>query len=107
MSPLRSVRPALPDSVEELFHEVGQKEFLLCFGAAPHAAETLRAARLERAIGVIYRPETERQSHYFQARVADQFDAVVHIDDTRAMEPLERTAAWEKGEAPETYPFAV
>jgi erythromycin esterase-like protein/predicted phosphoribosyltransferase len=101
------VRPALPDSVEELFHEVGQKEFLLCFGAAPHAAETLRAARLERAIGVIYRPETERQSHYFQARVADQFDAVVHIDDTRAMEPLERTAAWEKGEAPETYPFGV
>jgi erythromycin esterase-like protein/orotate phosphoribosyltransferase-like protein len=101
------VRPALPDSVEELFHEVGQKEFLLLFGTAPHAANTLRAARLERAIGVIYRPETERQSHYFHARVADQFDAVVHIDDTRAVEPLERTAGWEEGEAPETYPFAV
>jgi erythromycin esterase-like protein len=101
------VRPALSGSVEELFHEVGQKEFLLFFGAAPRAAETLRAARLERAIGVIYRPETERQSHYFQARVADQFDAVVHIDDTRAVEPLERTAGWERGEAPETYPFAV
>jgi erythromycin esterase-like protein len=101
------VRPALSGSVEELFHEVGQKEFLLYFGAAPHAAETLRAARLERAIGVIYRPETERQSHYFQARVADQFDAVVHIDDTRAVGPLERTAGWEQGEAPETYPFAV
>jgi erythromycin esterase-like protein len=52
------VRPALSDSVEELFHEVGQKEFLLVFDAAPDAAETLRAARLERAIGVIYRPET-------------------------------------------------
>jgi erythromycin esterase-like protein/predicted phosphoribosyltransferase len=103
----KSVRPALSGSVEELFHEVGQKEFLLFFGAAPHAAETLRAARLERAIGVIYRPDTERQSHYFQARVADQFDAVVHIDDTRAVEPLERTAGWEQGEAPETYPFAV
>jgi erythromycin esterase-like protein/predicted phosphoribosyltransferase len=101
------VRPALSDSVEELFHEVGQKEFLLFFGAAPDAAETLRAARLERAIGVIYRPQTERQSHYFQARVADQFDAVIHIDDTRAVEPLERTAGWEEGEAPETYPFAV
>jgi erythromycin esterase-like protein len=103
----KSVRPALSGSVEELFHEVGQKEFLLFFGAAPHAAETLRAARLERAIGVIYRPDTERQSHYFQARVSDQFDAVVHIDDTRAVEPLERTAGWEQGEAPETYPFAV
>ena len=101
------VRPALSDSVEELFHEVGQKEFLLFFGATPDAAETLRAARLERAIGVIYRPEAERQSHYFQARVTDQFDAVVHIDDIRAVEPLERTAGWEEGEAPETYPFAV
>jgi erythromycin esterase-like protein len=101
------VRPALPGSVEELFHEVGQKEFMLRFGTAAHVTETLRAARLERAIGVIYRPDTERQSHYFRARVSDQFDAVVHIDDTRAVEPLERTAGWEEGEAPETYPFAV
>lgn len=101
------VRPALSGSVEELFHEVGQKEFMLRFGTAAHAAETLRGARLERAIGVIYRPDTERQSHYFQARVSDQFDAVVHIDDTRAVEPLERTAGWEEGEAPGTYPFAV
>jgi erythromycin esterase-like protein len=101
------VRPALPDSVEELFHEVGSKEFLVWFEVAPPAAEALRAARLERAIGVIYRPQTERPSHYFHARVADQFDAVIHIDDTRAVEPLERTARWERGEAPETYPFAV
>jgi erythromycin esterase-like protein len=76
------VRPALSSSVEELFHEVGQKEFMLIFGAASHAAETLRVVGPERAIGVIYWPETERQSHYFQARIADQFDAVVHIDDT-------------------------
>jgi erythromycin esterase-like protein len=101
------VRPALPDSAEELFHEVGSKEFLLWFEVAPPAAEALRAARLERAIGVIYRPQTERQSHYFHARVSDQFDAVIHIDDTRAVEPLERTARWERGEVPETYPFAV
>ncbi len=98
------VRPALPDSVEELFHEVGEKEFLVCFGAAPQAAEALRAARLERAIGVIYRPESERQSHYFRARVADQFDAVIHIDETRAVEPLERTPRWDEGEVPETLP---
>jgi erythromycin esterase-like protein len=100
-------RPALPDSVEELFHQVGSKEFLLWFDLARPAAEVLRAARLERAIGVIYRPQAERQSHYFHARVADQFDAVIHIDETRAVEPLERTARWERGEVPETYPFAV
>jgi erythromycin esterase-like protein/predicted phosphoribosyltransferase len=101
------VRPAMPNSVEELFHQVGSKEFLVWFDVAPPAAEVLRSARLERAIGVIYRPETERQSHYFHARVADQLDAVIHIDETRALEPLERTARWERGEAPETYPFAV
>jgi len=101
------VRPALADSVEELLHEVGEKEFMLRFDAAPRSAEALRSARLERAIGVIYRPGTERQSHYFRARVADQFDAVIHIDETRAAEPLERTGRWEQGELPETYPFAV
>jgi erythromycin esterase-like protein/predicted phosphoribosyltransferase len=101
------VRPALPDSVEELFHQVGSKEFLLWFDLAQPAAEVLRSARLERAIGVIYLPQTERDSHYFHARVAAQFDAVIHIDETRAVEPLERTGRWERGEAPETYPFAV
>ncbi|MEQ7010157.1 erythromycin esterase family protein [Actinopolymorpha sp. B17G11] len=102
------VRPALPDSIEELFHEVGEKEFILPVGQrTTRAAEVLRSARLERAIGVVYRPRTERQSHYLQARVTDQFDAVIHIDETRAVEPIERTARWEAGEAPETYPFAV
>jgi erythromycin esterase-like protein/predicted phosphoribosyltransferase len=103
----KAVRPALPNSVEELFHQVGSKEFLLWFDLARPAAEVLRAARLERAIGVVYRPRTERQSHYFRTRLADQFDAVIHIDETRAVEPLERTARWERGEVPETYPFAV
>jgi erythromycin esterase-like protein/predicted phosphoribosyltransferase len=101
------VRPALPDSVEELMHEVGQKEFMLRFDTAPRSADALRSARLQRAIGVVYRPETERQSHYFRARAADQFDAVIHIDETKATEPLERTARWDAGEVPETYPFAV
>jgi erythromycin esterase-like protein len=80
---------------------------MLPFDKESQAAEVLRSARLERAIGVIYRPTTERQSHFFRARVADQFDAVIHITETRALEPLERTAGWEQGEAPETYPFAV
>ncbi|SFK54958.1 erythromycin esterase family protein [Geodermatophilus ruber] len=101
------VRPALPDSVEELFHDTGEKGFLVAFDRAPPAVDVLDAARLERAIGVIYRPDTERQSHYFRCRVAHQFDAVIHIDETRALEPLERTARWERGELPETYPFAV
>jgi erythromycin esterase-like protein len=101
------VRPALSGSIEALLHEVGNKEFLLSFGLATRAAEALRPPRLERAIGVVYRPQTERRSHYLHARVADQFDAVIHIDETRAVEPLERTAGWEEGEAPETYPTGV
>jgi erythromycin esterase-like protein/predicted phosphoribosyltransferase len=103
----KQVRPALPGSVEELFHEVGEGAFLLPLLPGRPAAEALRDARLERAIGVIYRPDTERQSHYFQCRLADQFDAVIHIDETRALEPLERTARWSEGEPPLTYPHAV
>ena len=70
-------------------------------------AGVLAAPRLERAIGVIYRPETERISHYFRARLADQFDAVLHIDQTRAVEPLERTSVWEAAELAETYPSGL
>jgi erythromycin esterase-like protein len=103
----KRVMPALPDSIEELCHDVGQKGFLLDLTSAHHAADAVRTARLERAIGVIYRPQTERQSHYFRARVADQFDGLIHVNETRAVEPLERTARWEEGEAPETYPFGV
>jgi erythromycin esterase-like protein len=68
---------------------------------------TTRVPRLERAIGVIYHPETERQSHFFRARLAEQFDAVLHFDETQAVKPLESTADWEAGEAPGTFPFAV
>jgi hypothetical protein len=63
-----------------------------------------------RAIGVIYRPETERQSHYFYARLAVQFDALLHFDQTRAVEPLERTPEWgmeEVGEPAETFPSGL
>jgi erythromycin esterase-like protein len=100
-------RPALADSVEDVFHETGEKEFLLAIDVTPKAAELLTAARPERVIGVIYRPGTERLSHYFRCRVSDHFDAVIHIDEIRALGPLERTARWERGELPETYPFAV
>ena len=50
---------------------------------------------------------TERQSHYFQARPADQFDAIIHIDRTRALEPIEVTSLWVEGETPETYPTGL
>lgn len=101
------VRPALPDSYESIFHEVGIPRFLLTFRNNASTTAALRRQMLERAIGVIYRPETERYSHYFNARLSDQFDAVIHFDETRAVEPLERTSEWEIGEVPETFPTGI
>lgn len=103
----KEVRPALPGSVERVFHETGIKRFLLPLKQGTHASAALMAPLLERAIGVIYRPETERQSHYYNASVSSQFDAIIHIDETRAVEPLERTAEWTSGEAAETFPSGV
>jgi erythromycin esterase-like protein len=103
----KRVRPALQGSYEHLFHETGLERFLLSLRGGGPAVDALRQPRLQRAIGVIYRPETERLSHYFHARLPDQFDAILHIDETRAVEPLERTAHWEMGEAPETYPTGI
>ena len=103
----KRVRPALADSYEALFHAARPAPFLLTWRDGDAVATALREPRLERAIGVIYRPETERMSHYFGARLPDQFDAVLHFDETRAVEPLEYTAEWEAGEVPETFPFAV
>jgi erythromycin esterase-like protein len=103
----KRVRPALPGSYEALFHNAEVDRFLLTWRAGDAVTEGLREALLERAIGVIYRPETERISHYFLTRLPSQFDAVLHFDETRAVEPLERNAEWEKGEVPETFPFAV
>jgi erythromycin esterase-like protein len=103
----KNVRPALVGSYEAMFHATKRPRFLLTWDADDSTAQQLGDARLERAIGVIYRPDTERQSHYFHARLAEQFDAVVHFDETHAVEPLERTAQWDAGEVPETYPFSV
>jgi erythromycin esterase-like protein len=101
------VRPALKNSYEALFHKLNIPRFLLTFRSTDHAAVALREPLLERAIGVIYRPETERASHYFQARLSAQFDAVLHFDETRAVEPLEVTAEWKTGEVPETFPTGI
>ena len=102
----KRVRPALEGSYEDAFHAVGVPRFWVDLHDAG-AARALGEPRLERAIGVIYRPETERLSHYFYARLPQQFDAVLHLDETSAVEPLERTAAWEASEAPETFPTGL
>jgi erythromycin esterase-like protein len=103
----KRVRPALAGSYEELFHAAGLPRFWFDLRERNEAVGLLREQRLERAIGVIYRPETERLSHYFEAQLPDQFDAVIHLDETSALEPLERSSEWEHGELPETYPSAL
>ena len=101
-----AVRPGLAGSVESLFHRLDVPNFLLDL-REPRVMGALDDERLERAIGVIYRPETERMSHYFEVDLPRQFDLVIHLDETRALKPLERQAAWETSEVPETYPSAL
>lgn len=103
----KTVRAALPGSVEALFHETGLDRFFLPLRSGSAAHDVLSSRRLERAIGVVYRPDTERLSHYFQARLAEQFDAVIHVDETEALEPLERLQPPVEAEAPETFPSGV
>lgn len=103
----KQVLPSRADSCERLLHATGLGNFMLPLRGAGRVAAVLREPLLERAIGVIYRPETERHSHYFTARLADQFDAVIHIDRSRAVQPLERGAHWHDAEVPETYPSGL
>ena len=100
------VRPALPASYEDLFHNLGMQSWLVVLNDGTRNLVDIPKALLQRAIGVIYRPQTERGSHYFQARLSDQFDAMIHFDVTRAVEPLERHPTWETGEW-ETFPSGM
>jgi erythromycin esterase-like protein len=102
-----TVRPAMAGSYEALFHETNIARFLLLLDRESVLGRKLATPRHERAIGVVYRPDTERVSHWFEARLSEQFDAVIHIDRTRAVEPLERRARRPNVEPPETYPFTV
>ena len=104
---IKTVRPALPGSVEELFHETGRAAFLVAMHDGGPAAQALEVVRLARAIGVIYLPETERQSHYYHVRPADQYDAMIHLERTRALQPLDPTSIWIEGQTPETYPSGL
>jgi erythromycin esterase-like protein len=101
----KRVRPSMAGSYERLFHDAAIERFLLLLREGS-VAEALAGDRLERAIGVIYRPESERLSHYFRARLPEQFDAVIHIDETSALEPLERWAH-DEVDVPETYPTGI
>jgi erythromycin esterase-like protein len=103
----KTVRPAVAESYEAVMHDVAAPRFFLNLRGESEARDALMPPRLERAIGVIYRPETERVSHYFRAQLPRQFDALLHYDVTRAVEPLEKSGEWVRGELPETYPSAL
>ena len=102
----KSITPALPNSYERLCHETGIKQFLLHLRkpSSDKVFNELLKPRLERAIGVIYRPESELQSHYFEAVLPNQFDEYIWFDQTHAVTPL-RTE--ELTGMPDTYPFGL
>lgn len=105
---LKKVRPAIRGSYEKLFHEAEIPRFFLNL-RNDEAAFALAKPLLERAIGVIYRPQTERYSHYFKASLAEQFDGVIHFDVTKAVKPLDVVASWnlDGGDLPETFPDGI
>jgi erythromycin esterase-like protein len=100
------VRGSLPGSYERLFHDSGIDRGLvdLRSGQHPELRERLEATQLERFIGVVYRPDTERWSHYTEAELPGQFDAYVGFDRTSAVTPLTREHG--KG-VPDTWPFGL
>jgi len=103
---VKKVRPSDPNSYERLMHDSGRSCFLLDFSRHDALQLELRKSRIERFIGVIYRPETELLSHYADACLPKQFDAYVWIDETHAVTPLQPGYA-KPGSLPDTYPFAV
>lgn len=102
----KQVLPALPGCVEALLHEALRANFLLPLSGDSALADALAQPCLERAIGVLYLPATERQSHYFSARLPSQFDALLHMDCSSAVTPFE-TMALPGAESPETFPAGL
>lgn len=100
---IKEVRPPLPGSLEEQLHAAGQDAFWLPLHD-PEVQADLGEGHLQRFIGVIYRPDTERWSHYVHTRPAAMYDAVLHFDTTTALSPLDATPGDDGGELPETYP---
>ena len=105
---IKQVRPSHERSYERVCHDSGVLSFLLPLREARRSEvrRELMSARLERAIGVVYRPETELASHYFQAVLPQQFDELVWFDETRALAPLPPPVA-ASAELPETFPFGL
>jgi erythromycin esterase-like protein len=103
----KNIVPSKPDSFERLFHDTGLDDFLLPVRHSDMVSNLLKERRLERAIGVIYLPESERVSHYFHADLVNQFDAIIHLDRTKAVRPLDPSEHWTEEEVPETYPFGL
>ena len=103
---LKKVNKAPENSFERLFHDTKISRFFLNLRKET-VGKTLREPLSERAIGVIYRPQTERVSHYFQANLPRQFDGIIHFDQTRAVEPLDKAASWSNEDLPETFPEGV
>jgi erythromycin esterase-like protein len=106
---IKRINPSRPDSYERLAHDSGLERFLLDLREGVHddVRELLLEQRLERYIGVIYRPDTERWSHYSAASLAAQYDAFVWFDTTSAITPLPAPAAGQKNGADDTYPFGL
>ena len=103
----KAVLPAMKESYEALFHEAGIGNFILNLHNNTALSRQLGISRLQRAIGVLYIPQTERHSHYYFSKLPEQFDSIIHIDTTHALKPLEPNALWHKGEIFETYPSGL
>jgi len=113
------VRPAEEESYENMFHQVGVPNFCLRFRANPGSpgltraeeefAEALKGVqRTERAIGVLYRPASEKTSHMFKAKLSQQFDCLIHLDTTSALTPIDvGVGTRDISDAPETFPFEL
>jgi erythromycin esterase-like protein len=99
----KCVQEPLPHSYEEIFQRVNHKQFMLNLRENNEAVDLLMDPKLQRAIGVIYRPEKERQSHYYASCLPEQFDFILHYDETHAVKPLKTTPHWHRGEMDETY----
>ncbi len=103
----KTIMEPFAGSYEELFSYVQEKNFILDLREPNEMVDLLREPRLQRAIGVVYHPDTERASHYYEARLPEQFDFLIHFDTTTAVEPLDGRLHWERAEYEDTFPFGL
>jgi len=107
---IERVRPGLPGSWEDVLHDVGIPRFYVTSSQLRRTLGDRPERRLQRAIGVIYRPDTERRSHYYPADLASEFDVVLHVDETHAVRALDRastTPSAGEPDLPDTFPTGM